>query len=67
LQTKRICNFCGKEMDMWDAQQRFTICGRIGYGSIHDGDFVCLHLCCNCFDVLVSNCEISPIREETDA
>ena len=38
----------------------------IGYGSIHDGDNVDLQLCCDCFDRLVSECNVSPIEEVDD-
>lgn len=49
---------------MFDQQQDFIIHTRIGYGSIHDGDSVHCQLCCDCFDKLVGECEISPIIEE---
>ena len=33
---------------------------------IHDGDNVDLQLCCDCFDKLVSECNVSPIEEVDD-
>ena len=35
----------------------------IGYGSVHDGDIVNLHLCCDCFDKIVDECKVSPVEE----
>lgn len=58
---KKVCNHCGKELDLFDLQQNFIIHTVIGYGSIHDGDHVHLRLCNDCFDALVGECKISPI------
>ena len=57
MSDKRVCNYCGKELDLFDLQEDFSIHRQhIGYGSIHDGDNVDLQLCCDCFDKLVSEC-----------
>lgn len=57
----------GKELDLFDLQEDFSIHRQhIGYGSIHDGDNVDLQLCCDCFDKLVSECNVSPIEEVDD-
>lgn len=64
MQEKKVCNYCGKELDLFDLQQKFIIHTRIGYGSIHDGDSVHCQLCCDCFDKLAGECKISPIIEE---
>ena len=61
-----ICNHCGKELDFFDLQNDFSIHKRIGYGSVHDGDDVHMHLCSECFDKLVEGCEVSPIEEMDD-
>lgn len=58
-----VCNMCGRELDFFDRQQEFVIHKHIGYGSIYDGDVVDIHLCCECFDKIVAECEISPIKE----
>ena len=58
-----ICNHCGKELDFFDLQNDFSIHKRIGYGSVHDGDYVHMRLCSDCFDKLVEECEVSPIEE----
>ena len=55
------CNYCGKEMDFFDLQEDFTIHKTIGYGSGYDGETVELHMCCSCFDKIVSECKICPI------
>ncbi len=64
MQEKKVCNYCGRELDLFDLQQGFTIHTHIGYGSIHDGDRVCFRLCCDCFDRLVSACAVSPLTKE---
>jgi len=64
LQGNRVCNRCGKELDMWDLQQDFTIHTKVGYGSIHDMDTVHYQLCCDCFDKAVEESRVSPIIEE---
>ncbi len=58
-----VCNLCGKELDLFDRQQQFTIHKRVQYGSRHDGENVRLNLCCDCFDLLVSNCRVSPVQQ----
>ena len=58
-----VCNHCGKELDFFDRQEDFSIHKQIGYGSAHDGDIVCMRLCCDCFDKLIDECCISPIEE----
>ena len=63
MSDKRVCNYCGKELDLFDLQEDFSIHRQhIGYGSIHDGDNVDLQLCCDCFDKLVSECNVSQLR-----
>jgi len=64
MQNKKVCNHCGKELDIFDRQEDFTIHKQqIGYGSIHDGDGVHLQLCCDCFDEFVEDCKVNPIEE----
>ena len=61
---KEVCNYCGKELDIFDKQENFVIHNQqIGYGSVHDGDSAYLRLCCDCFDKLVSECKVNPIIE----
>lgn len=59
----RICNLCGKKMDLWDTQQDFRVYTRIQYGSKYDGDDLCLDLCCACMDGLIDACKASPLGE----
>lgn len=49
METQK-CNFCGKELDFWDKQNNFSFKGAVGYGSSYDGEFIEIHLCCDCFD-----------------
>lgn len=65
--TKTICNMCGKEFDMWDAQESFGFYYHIGYGSKYDGEIIRCDLCCDCFDkmldeYLIPKCK-HPINE----
>lgn len=57
------CNKCGKDFDMWDEQEDFSIHRHCGYGSKYDGSIINLDLCCDCFDEFISSCAISPIVE----
>lgn len=66
--VKRVCNMCGKDFDMWDEQEDFSIHRHVGYGSGFDGSLINLDLCCDCFDKLmndyiVPNSKISPVEE----
>lgn len=62
--TQQYCNRCGRPLDFWDLQEDFSIHKyELGYGTKHDGDSVDLQLCCDCFDKLVEECAISPIKE----
>lgn len=55
---------CGAELDFWDLQAEFNINNeRIPYGSVHDGEAIHMHFCCECFDKLVDSCAVSPIVE----
>lgn len=60
-QKKIICNKCGKEFDMWDEQEDFSIHRQAGYGSKYDGQNIELDLCCECMDKLIEECKISPL------
>lgn len=66
-QQGSYCNLCGKELDIFDIQEDFSIKKHnIGYGSVHDGDAVDIRLCCGCFDRLVKQCTIDPITEKEE-
>ncbi len=66
MQDIKFCNCCGKEFDIFDEQQDFTIHKRIQYGSSYDGCVINLQLCCDCFDKIVKRCVIAPIVEESE-
>lgn len=59
--SKIKCNCCGKELDLFDLQQDFTIHRKVEYGSVYDGTLIEIRLCCDCFDKLVMGCAVSPI------
>lgn len=66
--TKRVCNMCGKDFDMWDEQENFGLHYNVGYGSKFDGEVINADLCCDCFDKLmdsyiIPNSTIYPIDE----
>lgn len=66
--VKKVCNMCGKDFDMWDAQESFGFDYHVGYGRWFDGSNIQLDLCCDCFDKLMNeyiipNCKISPVEE----
>lgn len=56
------CNKCGKEFDIWDTQESFSVYKPLGYGTKYDGLYLSLDLCCECFEKLIDECVISPIR-----
>lgn len=41
---------CDKVFDEWDLQEDFSLRRWIGYGSIHDTEYLDLRFCCECFD-----------------
>ena len=55
------CNKCGKEMDIWDRQEKFSINRRCGYGTKYDGFGIQLNLCCDYMEELVESCAVSPV------
>lgn len=63
---KKVCNKCGKEFDLWDEQENFTILTPLGYGVKYDGDYLDLKLCCTCMEWLIDECTVSPIKEVRD-
>lgn len=56
-----VCNMCGKELDLWDKQEEFSIYRMCGYGTKFDGDSIELDLCCDCMEKLVDSCVVSPV------
>jgi hypothetical protein len=58
---------CGKEFDMWDEQENFRFEHRVGYGSVHDGEYIKINLCCDCFDKVIDMvaplCKTNPVKE----
>lgn len=61
VRSEVLCNMCGKELDIWDIQENFSIRGRFGYGTKYDGSDYDLDLCCGCMEKLIDECVISPI------
>jgi len=58
---RTTCNMCGKEFDLWDEQENFSIYTNCGYGTKYDMDRIELDLCCNCMEAIVEACEVSPV------
>lgn len=66
MACKTVCNVCGKEFDIYDKQEDFTIERHVGYGSKYDGELVSLHMCCDCMDKLIDSCRVKPLTESVD-
>lgn len=58
---RRLCNYCGRKLDIYDSNQSFRIHTRIGYGSAYDGNVADMRLCCGCFDKIVGECAVTPL------
>lgn len=58
------CNKCGKQFDLWDFQEGFSITQTLGYGTKYDGDSLDIHLCCDCMEKIIDACIISPIKKK---
>lgn len=58
------CNKCGKEMDIWDRQEKFSIHDICGYGTKYDSSEIQLNLCCDCMEELIDTCVVSPVIME---
>lgn len=67
LMESIFCNKCGKMFSILDEQQPSCMCGKLGYGSVHDGDMLDLHLCCDCLDELIESCAITPVSDRRNA
>lgn len=52
MQKKKICNLCGRELNMFDLNEDFSIAKQCGYGTKYDGCVVKIRICCNCIDNL---------------
>lgn len=61
-----MCNVCGKRFNMWDEYAKLSMYTTLGYGSEHDGDDLCLDICCKCMDDFIDRCVISPIVERSN-
>ena len=61
---KMRCNKCGKEMNIWDRQEKFSIHSICGYGTKYDGSEIQLNLCCDCMEELIDICVVSPVIME---
>lgn len=62
IQSKIICNLCGKEFDIWDKKEGFVIHKRCGYGTKYDGETLNLDICCDCMERLIESCAIFPME-----
>lgn len=59
----KVCNICGMKIDHVNKFEGFTASEKIGYGSIHDGETLDLHVCSDCMDRMVASCRVSPIKK----
>lgn len=56
-----VCNKCGKNLDIFDEQENFTLTRKLGYGTKYDGEELRINLCCGCMESLIDSCTVSPI------
>ena len=63
IYNKIVCNMCGKEFDIWDKQEDFSIHKKCGYGTKYDGETLNLDICCDCMEQIIGACRVSPIEE----
>lgn len=49
-EKQKRCTMCNKALDMWDLQEDFSYQKWIGYGSVHDTEYLDMRFCCQCFD-----------------
>lgn len=63
-----FCTMCGKQMDVWDRQEKFEFDHLVGYGSKYDASHIRFKLCCSCFDKLMdwmrSQCVTDPVLDD---
>lgn len=64
MDTKRICNVCGRELGDFDLQQDFHLHRVCGYGSKYDLTELDITFCSDCFDHIVDSCVVSPVVRE---
>ena len=62
MEQPTVCNKCGKEFNIWDQQEDFSIKRNLGFGTKYDGEKLDIHLCCDCMDKLIESCVISPVN-----
>ena len=65
MTTTKVCNRCGKELDIWDEQEKFSIDTILGFGTKYDGANLNIRWCCSCMETLIDECVISPIKDNT--
>lgn len=63
-EEKPWCNMCGKIMDIIGIENGIHVKKPIGFGSIHDGGKLDIHICCDCMDDLIDKCDIYPVSGE---
>lgn len=54
VKPQKRCTMCNKIFDEWDLQEDFSYQKWIGYGSVHDTEYLDIQLCCNCFDKILA-------------
>ncbi len=67
MSKANICNKCGKELDMWDKQEAFSLHQNLGYGTAYDGMRLELDLCCKCMEELIVNCTETPLIDVSES
>ena len=63
LADRVICNICGHEIpkDRFGYFQDYVHIDKTwGYNSDKDGENVCIDICQDCFDKIISSCKLKP-------
>lgn len=64
MTDEKICNKCGRVLDIFDIQEDFSIHKEnLGYGTKYDTDKLNITLCCSCMEKLIDSCCVSPVEE----
>lgn len=62
-QDTKTCNMCGKELDIWDKQEDFSIHRHLGYGTKYDESYLDIQICCDCMEKFIDDCAVSPVND----
>lgn len=56
------CNVCGRPFGLVDKYGGLFIDEVLGYGTKHDGERLCMNICCRCLESMIERCAILPLK-----